>query len=117
MVIVLKLLTKPILLVCLISVKYLSLMLATHVSLSIFSTSVSSPTCRPEEVSTNSTTFKWPETYGGFVARFTCPNNMLFTVTRHCRIGGHWDMFDEEGCGTLAPKLSVLVVQNVIYST
>jgi hypothetical protein len=26
-------------------------------------------------------------------------------------------MFDEAGCGTLAPQLSVLVVQNVISST
>lgn len=77
---------------------------------------MSSPTCRPEEVITNSTTFKWPETNGGSVATFICPNNMMFSVSRSCRIGGHWDMFDEEGCGTLAPKLSVLVVQNVICS-
>jgi hypothetical protein len=77
---------------------------------------VSSPTCRKEEVSTNSTTFKWPETNGGSLAFFTCPNNMMFRVNRTCKIGGHWGTFDEDGCGTLAPLLSVLVVQNVISS-
>lgn len=78
---------------------------------------VSSPTCRAEEVSTNVTTFKWPETNGGSLAIFTCPNNMLFQVNRTCEIGGHWGMFREDGCGTLAPQLSVLVAQNVICST
>ena len=79
-----------------------------------FSYTVSSPTCRPEEVSTNITTFKWPETNSGSSAFFTCPNNMLFTVERYCIPGGHWDTFNEEGCGTLAPILDMLVVQNVI---
>lgn len=78
---------------------------------------VSSPTCRAEEVPTNVTTFKWPETNGGSFAIFVCPNNIMFEVNRFCEIGGHWDMFREDGCGTLAPQFTVLVAQNVIRSS
>ncbi len=41
----------------------------------------------------------------------------MFRVNRTCKSDGHWGIFDEGGCGTLAPQLSVLVVQNVISST
>ena len=71
--------------------------------------------CAQEEVTTNSTVFKWPDTAGGSNASFICPNNLLFTVSRMCFKDGQWGEFDDKGCGVLGPEIEVIsmAAQNV----
>ena len=54
--------------------------------------------CSREIITTEQTTFDWPETVGGDTATYQCQNNN--NVTRVCEIGGTWMTFDLEGCDT-----------------
>ena len=69
-----------------------------------------------EEVSIDGVLFEWPETKSGSNASLFCPNNPVFTISRHCFDDGQWGEFDKERCGQLAFTFEVIekISQNVM---